>query len=344
MTEAPIQGEKTHTKSEKRRAEDSAGCDGIKTSTERCRKCKESNPLPHCIFFIPSKTPNPLLSSVTEWKIGVLTRTLSFMAFESDSAHYSESLFAGGPDLGRPRPSVFFETQDVCSTRNLSGPPPFPCHVSWGLFKCLTRVKDGQIHCEMSGVEKKYIPDKKKIKFYFWRRYLRYLFIYPLIYTHEYIGAYLYVCIYACTISFPPRFTFHPSEPLRRGLFIFLRSYSVLLCSPHTFHLYEKFLFSARICYFTEQGLSYTYMYMYTRVYISMCGIFFIIIIISLPVLLGSCFHFQYFCIWMTKCFFCFYLYIFFQNRQKKKRRWKFVRECFACVWQDGNGKDEMEK
>lgn len=163
MTEAPIQGEKTHTKSEKRRAEDSAGCDGIKTSTERCRKCKESNPLPHCIFFIPSKTPNPLLSSVTEWKIGVLTRTLSFMAFESDSAHYSESLFAGGPDLDRPRPSVFFETQDVCSTRNLSGPPPFPCHVSWGLFKCLTRVKDGQIHCEMSGVEKKYIPDTKKI-------------------------------------------------------------------------------------------------------------------------------------------------------------------------------------
>lgn len=166
---------------------------------------------------------------------------------------------------------------------------------------------------------RKNIFQTKKFKFYFWRRYLRYLFIYPLIYTHEYIGAYLYVCIYACTISFPPRFTFHPSEPLRRGLFIFLRSYSVLLCSPHTFHLYEKFLFSARICYFTEQGLSYTYMYMYTRVYISMCGIFFIIIIISLPVLLGSCFHFQYFCIWMTKCFFCFYLYIFFFKIDKKK-------------------------
>lgn len=244
------------------------------------------------------------------------------MAFESDSAHYSESLFAGGPDLDRPRPSVFFETQDVCSTRNLSGPPPFPCHVSWGLFKCLTRVKDGQIHCEMSGVEKKNIfQTNKKFKFYFWRRYLRYLFIYPLIYTDEYIGAYLYVCIYACTISFPPRFTFHPSEPLRRGLFIFLRSYSVLLCSPHTFHLYEKFLFSARICYFTEQGLSYTYMYMYTRVYISMCGIFFYYYYYFSSSSSRLLFSFSVFLHLNDKVFLLFLsIYIFFKIDKKKKR------------------------
>lgn len=164
MTEAPIQGEKNTYKKWKTQSRGFGGLRRYKNFNRAMQKMQRVQPPTSTVFFfIPSKAPNPLLSSVTEWKIGVLTRTLSFMAFESDSAHYSESLFAGGPDLGRPRPSVFFETQDVCSTRNLSGPPPFPCHVSWGLFKCLTRVKDGQIHCEMSGVEKKYIPNRKKI-------------------------------------------------------------------------------------------------------------------------------------------------------------------------------------
>lgn len=180
MTEAPILGEKTYTKSEKLRAEDSAGCDGIKTSTERCRKFEAPSPLPSVFFFFYFEDPQPIIEFrnwVKNWRIDSHAFLHGFRIWLCSLCSIPS---CGLPGFRPPKASLFLEARDVCSTRNLSAPlfPSLP-RIS-GLIQMLYSCQGWSDSQRADWRRKKY--SDKKFKFYFWRLHSRYLFIYPLIY------------------------------------------------------------------------------------------------------------------------------------------------------------------